>query len=110
MCGFRKQPSRAAAEFPIQGEQPTTELVSGNYAWNLNGKASPYAVGGCRRDRNTSCWPTRSPSSRLAWRPECGGHRPVFGRENRTVKVVGFNVKSATGRNRDAPPADRRVQ
>ena len=28
--------------FPVQGEQHYTELVSGNYAWNLMRKASPF--------------------------------------------------------------------
>jgi hypothetical protein len=29
-------PRGGGAGFPITGEQPSTTLVSGNYAWNLN--------------------------------------------------------------------------
>src|SRR5438309_3031022 len=36
-------PRGACAGFPITGEQPSTTLVSGNYAWNLNAQGQPQA-------------------------------------------------------------------
>jgi Metallo-beta-lactamase superfamily len=101
-------PRGGGAGFPVQGEQHFTELVSGNYAWNLNAQGEPVAqpadVAGYRQLR---LWMTPPGFIQAAL---ASGNATVtdryFNRQNRTVKVVGFTTKVCDGAQ---PQCTRRV-
>jgi glyoxylase-like metal-dependent hydrolase (beta-lactamase superfamily II) len=87
------------AGFPVQGEQHFTELVSGNYAWNLNAQGQPVAqpadVAG---DRQLTIW--TNPPGFIKAAQEAGNATITdryYGRQNRTVKVVAFTTKVCDG-------------
>jgi hypothetical protein len=79
---------------PIQGEQPTAEFVNGSNAWNLNAQGQPVAQAGAAADRQhlMLTGPVGFIKAGLE-APNAAATDRYFGRENRTVKVVGFNVK-----------------
>src|SRR6202049_2902541 len=51
-------PRGGGAGFPITGEQRSTTLVSGNYAWNLNAQGQPQAQNGEAEMREFMTWVT----------------------------------------------------
>jgi glyoxylase-like metal-dependent hydrolase (beta-lactamase superfamily II) len=54
-----KNPARGGgAGFPIVGEQSSTTLVSGNYAWTLNAQGQPQAQNGGAEVRQFMLWIT----------------------------------------------------
>jgi glyoxylase-like metal-dependent hydrolase (beta-lactamase superfamily II) len=87
-------PPRGGGGIPIQGEQPTAEFVNGNSAWNLNAQGQPVAQPGAAADRQhlMLTGPVGFIKAGLE-APNAAATDRYFGRENRTVKVVGFNVK-----------------
>jgi glyoxylase-like metal-dependent hydrolase (beta-lactamase superfamily II) len=92
-------PPRGGGGIPVQGEQPTTELVSGNYAWNLNAQGQPVAQSAdvaADRQHLMLTNPVGFIKAGLE-APNAAATDRYFGRENRTVKVVGFNVKVCDG-------------
>ena len=91
MCAFRGTPPRGGGGIPIQGEQRTTELVNGNTAWNLNAQGQPVAqpanvAGG--RQLLMLADPFGFIKAGLE-APNAAATDRYFGRQNRTVKVVG---------------------
>src|SRR6516162_6004959 len=83
------------AGFPVQGEQKFTEVVNGNFAWNVNpqGQATPTS----QRDaanRQLRLWlsPAAFIQAALA-DPNAAATDRYYARQNRTVKVVGFTTK-----------------
>jgi glyoxylase-like metal-dependent hydrolase (beta-lactamase superfamily II) len=93
--------------FPVQGEQHYTELVSGNYAWNLNAQGEPVPQPADAGDRQLRLWMTPPGFIQAAL---AAGNATVtdryYGRENRTLKVVAFTVKVC---DRLQPQCTRRV-
>jgi len=95
------------AGFPVQGEQKFDELVSGNYAWNLNAQGQPVPQPQDVGDRDLRLWitPTGFIQAALA-----AGNANVtdhyYGRQNRTVKVVSFTTKVC---DRPQPQCTRRL-
>src|ERR1700730_15509175 len=51
-------PRGGGAGFPITGEQRSTTLVSGNYAWNLNAQGQPQAQNDQAEVRQFMIWVT----------------------------------------------------
>src|SRR5262249_19468616 len=92
-------PPRGGGGIPIQGEARTTELVSGNSAWNLNAQGQPVpqpAVGAADRQHTFLTGPAGFINAGLA-APDAAATDRYYARQNRTVKVVGFNVKVCDG-------------
>ena len=93
------------AGFPVQGEQRFQEFVNANFAWNVNaqGEAARQAadVAGDRQLLALAN-PVGFIQAGLA-APDAAATDRYFGRQNRSVKVVAFTPKSATGRTRNAP-------
>ncbi len=96
------------AGFPIQGEQSFNEGAAGNLGWNVNaqGQATsilPRDAG----DRQLRLWthPVGFIQAALADNNAVATDR-YFGRQNKTVKVVGFTVKVCDG---PQPQCTRRV-
>jgi glyoxylase-like metal-dependent hydrolase (beta-lactamase superfamily II) len=92
-------PPRGGGGIPIEGEQHATELVNGNTAWNLNVQGQPVAqpadVAG---DRQLMIW--ANPIGFIKAGLEASNAAATdryFGRQNRTVKVVGFTTKVCDG-------------
>jgi glyoxylase-like metal-dependent hydrolase (beta-lactamase superfamily II) len=96
------------AGFPVQGEQRFTELVNGNFGWNLNPQGQPVAVASRdASDRQLRLWLTPVGFIKAA---EESNNAAVtdryFARQNRTVKVVAFTSKVC---DRPQPQCTRRV-
>ena len=92
-------PLRGGGGIPIQGEQHATEFVSGSSAWNLNAQGQPVAQqANVAGDRQLMIManPIGFIEAGLA-APNAAATDRYFGRENRTVKVVAFNVKVCDG-------------
>jgi glyoxylase-like metal-dependent hydrolase (beta-lactamase superfamily II) len=89
-----KNSPRGGGGIPIQGEQRTVELVNGNTAWNLNAQGQPVAQPQAAADRQhlMLTGPVGFIKAGLE-APDAAATDRYFGRQNRTVKVVGFNVK-----------------
>jgi len=92
-------PPRGGGGIPVQGEARTTELVSGNFAWNMNAQGQPVAQSAdaaADRQHLMLTNPVGFIKAGLE-APNAAATDRYFGRENRTVKVVGFNVKVCDG-------------
>jgi glyoxylase-like metal-dependent hydrolase (beta-lactamase superfamily II) len=92
-------PPRGGGGIPIQGEQRTTELVNGNTAWNLNAQGQPVAQpANVAGDRQLLMLADPFGFIKAGLEaPNAAATDRYFGRQNRTVKVVGFNVKVCDG-------------
>src|SRR5712691_9547549 len=86
-------PRGGGAGFPITGEQSSTTLISGNYAWNLNAQGQPQALNDQAEVRQFMIWVTphgfikaalADPNATVADREFVGA--------NRTLRVVGFTT------------------
>ena len=92
-------PPRGGGGIPIEGEQHATELVNGNTAWNLNAQGQPVAqpanVAGDRQ-LMILAGPIGFIKAGLEASNAAATDR-YFGRQNRTVKVVGFTTKVCDG-------------
>src|SRR6266849_4365507 len=86
-------PRGGGAGFPITGEQRSTTLVSGNYAWNLNAQGQPQALNDQAEVRQFMIWVTphgfikaalADPNATVADREFVGA--------GRTLRVVGFTT------------------
>ena len=92
-------PTRGGGGIPIQGEARTTELVSGNFAWNLNAQGQPVrqsAVVAADRQHLMLTGPAGFIKAGLE-APNAVATDRYYARQNRTVKVVGFSVKVCDG-------------
>jgi len=87
-------PPRGGGGIPVQGELRTAEFVNGNSAWNLNAQGQPVAQPGAAADRQhlMLTGPIGFIKAGLA-APDAAATDRYYARQNRTVKVVGFNVK-----------------
>src|SRR6516162_8838207 len=87
-------PPRGGGGIPIQGEQPTAEFVNGSSAWNLNAQGQPVAQPGAAADRQhlMLTGPIGFIKAGLE-APDAAATDRYYARQNRTIKVVGFNVK-----------------
>ena len=86
-------PRGGGAGFPITGEQRSTTLVSGNYAWQLNAQGQPQAQNDQAEARQFMIWVTphgfikaalADPNAAVTDREFVGG--------GRTLRVVGFTT------------------
>jgi glyoxylase-like metal-dependent hydrolase (beta-lactamase superfamily II) len=87
------------AGFPVQGEQPFSEFVNGDIAWNLNPQGQPVRQLATEAgDRQLAIWsnPIGFIKAGLA-APNAAATDHYYGRTNRTVKVVAFSVKVCDG-------------
>jgi glyoxylase-like metal-dependent hydrolase (beta-lactamase superfamily II) len=99
------------AGFPVQGEQSFTEFVNGDSAWILNAQGQPVAqpavppatIAG---DRQLMLWTTPAGFIQAALANNATVTDRYFNRQNRNVKVVGFNTKVCDG---PQPRCTRRV-
>jgi hypothetical protein len=82
-------PPRGGGGIPIQGEQRTTELVSGNSAWNLNAQGQPVAQPpDVAADRQHLLWTNPVGFIKAGLEaPNATATDRYFGRQNRMVKV-----------------------
>src|SRR5262249_16900424 len=88
-------PTRGGGGIPIQGEARSTELVNGNVAWNLNAQGQPAPQAGTvagDRQLFLLVGPPGFIKAGLEAANAAATDR-YYARQNRTVKVVGFNVK-----------------
>jgi glyoxylase-like metal-dependent hydrolase (beta-lactamase superfamily II) len=88
-------PIGGGAGFPVRGEQKFTEVVNGNFAWNVNPQGQPAPIN--PRDaanRQLRVWlnPAAFIQAALA-APNAAATDRYYARQNRTVKVVGFSIK-----------------
>src|SRR6516225_249635 len=85
-------PPRGGGGIPIQGEQRTTELVSGNYAWNMNAQGQPVAQpADVAADRQHLLLTNPIGFIKAGLEaPNAAATDRYFARQNHTVKVVGF--------------------
>jgi glyoxylase-like metal-dependent hydrolase (beta-lactamase superfamily II) len=91
-------PPRGGGGIPIQGEQRTTEFVNGNTAWNLNAQGQPAAQPAAAADRQLLMLVNPAAFIKAGLEaPNAAATDRYFGRQNRTVKVVGFDVKVCDG-------------
>ncbi len=99
------------AGFPVQGEQSFTEFVNGDSAWIVNAQGQPVAqpavppamIAG---DRQLMLWTTPAGFIQAALANNATVTDRYFNRQNRNVKVVGFNTKVCDG---PQPRCTRRV-
>lgn len=81
------------AGFPITGEQRSTTLVSGNYAWNLNAQGQPQAQNDQAEVRQFMIWVSPHGFIKAAL---ADANATVTDREfvgaGRTLRVVGFTT------------------
>src|SRR5262252_1187087 len=100
-------PPRGGGGIPIQGEQPTAEFVNGSSAWSLNAQGQPVAQPAAAADRQhlMLTGPVGFIKAGLEAANAAATDR-YFGRENRTVKVVGFTTKVCDG---PQPQCTRRI-
>ena len=81
------------AGFPITGEQPSTTLVSGNYAWNLSEKGEAQAQNDQAEARQFLIWVTPHGFIKAALAdPNATMTDREFVGEGRTLRVVGFTT------------------
>jgi glyoxylase-like metal-dependent hydrolase (beta-lactamase superfamily II) len=87
-------PSRGGgAGFPITGEQRSTTLVSGNYAWNLNEKGEAQAQNDQAEALQFLIWVTPHGFIKAAMAdPNATMTDREFVGEGRTLRVVGFTT------------------
>jgi glyoxylase-like metal-dependent hydrolase (beta-lactamase superfamily II) len=101
-------PIGGGAGFPVQGEQKFTEVVNGNFAWNVNPQGQPAPIN--PRDaanRQLRIWLTPPAFIQAALAdPNAAVTDRYYARQNRTVKVVAFTVKVC---DRPQPQCTRRV-
>jgi glyoxylase-like metal-dependent hydrolase (beta-lactamase superfamily II) len=90
---------RGGGGIPIEGEQRSTELVNGNLAWNMNAQGQPVAQPGATAgDRQLLMLVNPAGFINAALQaPNAAVTDRYFGRQNRTVKVVGFTTKVCDG-------------
>jgi glyoxylase-like metal-dependent hydrolase (beta-lactamase superfamily II) len=86
-------PRGGGAGFPITGEQSSTALVSGNYAWNLNAQGQPQAQNADAEARQFMIWvsPHGFIKAALADANASVTQREFTG-DGRTLRVVGFTT------------------
>src|SRR3989441_2014378 len=86
-------PRGGGAGFPITGEQSSTTLVSGNYAWNLNAQGQPQAQNDQVEVRQFMIWVTPHGFIKAAM---ADSNATVTDREfigaGRTLRVGGFTT------------------
>ena len=86
-------PRGGGAGFPITGEQRSTTLVSGNYAWNLNAQGQPQAQNDQAEVRQFMIWVSPHGFIKAAL---ADANATVTDREfvgaGRTLRVVGFTT------------------
>jgi glyoxylase-like metal-dependent hydrolase (beta-lactamase superfamily II) len=86
-------PRGGGAGFPITGEQSSTTLVSGNYAWGLNAQGQPQAQNDQAESRQFLIWVTPHGFIKAAL---ADSNASVTDREfigaGRTLHVVGFTT------------------
>src|SRR5258708_27985506 len=81
------------AGFPITGEQRSTTLISGNYAWNLNAQGQPQAQNDQAEVRQFMIWITPHGLIKAALAdPNATVTDREFLGEGRTLRVVGFTT------------------
>jgi glyoxylase-like metal-dependent hydrolase (beta-lactamase superfamily II) len=86
-------PRGGGAGFPITGEQRSTTLVSGNYAWNLNEKGEAQAQNDQAEARQFLIWITPHGFIKAAMAdPNATMTDREFVGEGRTLRVVGFTT------------------
>jgi glyoxylase-like metal-dependent hydrolase (beta-lactamase superfamily II) len=92
-------PPRGGGGIPIQGEARSTELVNGNIAWNVNAQGQPVAQAGTVAGDRQLLMLAGPPGFIKAGleAPDAAATDRYYARQNRTVKVVGFNVKVCDG-------------
>jgi len=79
------------AGFPITGEQRSTTLVNGNYAWNLNAQGQPQAQNDQAEARQFMLWVTPHGFIKAALAdPNATVTDREFIGAGRTLRVVGF--------------------
>ena len=87
-------PPRGGGGTPIQGEQRITNMVRGNYAWNLNPQNMPNPQPAAGDVRQFEIWLTPHGFIKAAMAP---GANPALSERylalrRRTVKVIGFTA------------------
>lgn len=86
-------PRGGGAGFPITGEQRSTTLVSGNYAWNLNAQSQPQAQNDQAEMRQFMIWVTPHGFIKAALAdPNATVTDREFIGAGRTLRVVGFTT------------------
>src|SRR5712692_7904840 len=86
-------PRGGGAGFPITGEQSSTTLVSGNYAWNLNAQGQPQAQNDQAEVRQFMIWVTPHGFINAALAdPNAAVTDREFIGADRTLHVVGFTT------------------
>jgi len=86
-------PRGGGAGFPITGEQRSTTLISGNYAWNLNAQGQPQAQNDQAEVRQFMIWVTPHGFIKAALAdPNATVTDREFVGEGRTLRVVGFTT------------------
>src|ERR1700731_4522197 len=86
-------PRGGGAGFPITGEQPSTTLVSGNYAWTLNAQGQPQAQNDQAEARQFMIWVTPHGFLKAALAdPNATVTDREFVGTGRTLRVVGFTT------------------
>jgi glyoxylase-like metal-dependent hydrolase (beta-lactamase superfamily II) len=84
---------RGGGFVPIIGEQRNANFVSGNYAWGLSPQGQLNAQPGAAESRQFMIW--TSPHGFIKAAAQAGNatvEDRYYGRQNRTVKVVGFTT------------------
>jgi glyoxylase-like metal-dependent hydrolase (beta-lactamase superfamily II) len=106
-------PRGGGAGFPITGEQRSTTLVSGNYAWNLDAQGQPQAQNGEAEVRQFMIWVTPHGFIKAAMAdPNATVTDREFVGAGRTLRVVGFTTMGkykATGEFNDQKILERVV-
>jgi glyoxylase-like metal-dependent hydrolase (beta-lactamase superfamily II) len=96
------------AGFPVQGEQHFTELVSGNYAWNVNAQGQPVRQSAVDAGDGVLALYTNPvgfiQAGLAASNPQLTDR--YYGRTNRTLKVIEYTTKVCDGQ---APQCTRRL-
>ncbi len=86
-------PRGGGAGFPITGEQRSTTLVTGNYAWNLNAQSQPQAQNDQAEVRQFMIWVTPHGFIKAAMAdPNAAVTDREFVGEGKTLRVVGFTT------------------
>jgi glyoxylase-like metal-dependent hydrolase (beta-lactamase superfamily II) len=86
-------PRGGGAGFPITGEQRSTTLISGNYAWNLNAQGQPQPQNDDAEVRQFMIWVTPHGFLKAAVAdPNATVTDREFVGAGRTLRVVGFTT------------------
>jgi glyoxylase-like metal-dependent hydrolase (beta-lactamase superfamily II) len=86
-------PIGGGAGFPITGEQRSTTMVNGNYAWNLNAQGQPQAQNGDAEVRQFMIWVSPHGFIKAAMAdPNATVTEREFIGDSRTLRVVGFTT------------------